>query len=158
MRPREQLRRARLRRDLRRFSALVTIPWLSLPESRHGQLEGYFTVEAGRIPFSLPVDRSGPPERLEDLDPCRLYRSPDPVEAAALWALSLGFFPVIILGADSSSPAATNLFRRNYSIFGIAALWTCGCTDNELNQVLSSRHVVPCAGIDVAGRIREFYA
>ena len=158
MKLREQFRRARLRRDLRRFSAVARRPGLLLPENRRRQLKNFFAVEPGRIPFSLPVDRNEPPPRLEDLDPRRLYHSPDPAETAALWALSLGFFPVIVLEAGPGGPSTGKPLCGSYSLSGVAGLWRCGCTGDELDRVLSSRHVVGCAGIDVIGRIREFYS
>ena len=126
---RERIRLAVLRRDLSRFSAVVLAPSLLDPAAQRDRLRCYFTISPGEAC---------------DLAP-RLCPAFSDVEHSARWAAQMGFFPVVILAADVEP----------YRELSSETIWVCSPSD--LDRVLSSRHVVPCAGIDVASRIREFY-
>lgn len=119
----------RLKRDLARFSAVVIAPEASLSPEQLRRLADYFVI-APRGCHAAVARWSHP--------------APDAGDVA-VWAASLGFFPVLVLAGDA----------RRYARAESEAVWICGAAD--IDRVLTSRHVVPCGPIDVASRIREFH-
>ena len=133
MTPRERLAIEHLRRDLARFSALVIAPGFRPSPSWRRKLKDYYTVDS---------------RRLGDGANCCVR--------AAAWATSLGFFPVIVLGAAPAEPAMAELIVSGRGARDPPAVWLCE-DENDFDRMVTSRHVVACGGIDVGARIRRFY-
>ncbi len=121
-----------LRRDLGRFSAFVIDASCCLTPAHRRRVGDYFTIQVSRIGGFSASWR---------LAFARAVK-------AAMWARSLGFFPVVLLHAGADQPKGRERLARRY-------VWICHL--DELDLVISSRHVVPCAGVDLAARIGKFF-
>ena len=107
--------------------------------------------------IGLPA-RPGPLPRRPS--PNYLHRLDNPVAVAALWAVGLGCYPVMLLGAGCEDGGdVRRLLAMRYRPPGVhhPTLWAWSADGGEFDDNMNHRHVQPARVGEMVARIRECF-
>lgn len=127
-------------------------------------------LSAKAMPYHIGL-RPRPGRLPKCLNPNYLYHRPNTGAVAALWAVSMGCYPVVLLGmgcGDDGRPAhqleamryvLAEITAMNYKPRGahFPTIWLWSGDPDEFDENMHNYYVQPADARDLTRRIREFY-